>query len=169
MEAHELLHPGHVFVKREFQPSENTRNHTGAFVFMTMKSPAMILVVPLGCRLRDIMENSGPSQPQVVRNLCHIVEHLQRMKEVILMCVVAYIFHAVQCDKLRKKLLEQSTMKQQFESIGGYFACYDLVYLIRDALLRNDLQPRCLLHDSRIGIGFDIEIQLRGESYRTHH
>ena len=118
-EGHQLLHIAHLVVKRQFQAPEDPGDHAGALVLVAVEGPAMSRFEALGLRFGDVVQHGTPAQPEVIALLSHIVQHLQRVVEVVLVADAVFLLGALQFHELGEELLEQSTLQEQYESEAG--------------------------------------------------
>ena len=51
---------------------------------MVVECPAYVVLPSLAARLSDVVQKGSPSEPQVVGMLADVVEHLERVVEVVL-------------------------------------------------------------------------------------
>src|SRR5450755_3246236 len=92
MQFNEFTHETHFFIHRQFQLIKNLWNHTATHHLMAVKGPPMACFKFFCNRLPDIVQNGGPSQPEIVGMSRNIVEHLQGMVEIIFMTQSVDIF-----------------------------------------------------------------------------
>ena len=93
---------------------EDLRDHAGADDFVSMESPALPGRIALGGGLADVMQQGSPAKPEIGLPFLafrHIVNHLQRMGEVLLMALSFHRFHALEQGQLRKELLQQAGLR----------------------------------------------------------
>src|SRR5215471_4378459 len=102
MQFHQLPNITHLFILRQFQPGENLWHHASTHYFMTMKCPAMALFKSLGGGFADIMQNCGPSKPEVLGVNGNIIQHLEGMVKIVFMAFAINIFCASKVHHLWK-------------------------------------------------------------------
>jgi hypothetical protein len=95
MQPHKFLNKKHSFIHGKFQAPENRRRHARPFFFVAVKRPTLIFVVLLGNGFGYVVHDGRPAKPEIVRNLCHVVQHLQCVKKIVFVRLVADIFNAV--------------------------------------------------------------------------
>ncbi len=113
MQVNKPLHIFHLIIKREFHLPENAWHHLCANDIMPVERPSGIFVPTLSNRLCNVMEQRSPSEPYIIRPLCHIVEHSQRMIKVIFMPYTTHLFHPPEGKQFRKYQFEQSRTQQK--------------------------------------------------------
>ena len=104
-----LLDILHFTIHWQLQPSEDTRDHFCTHEIMIMKGPSSGWIPPFTFCLTYIMQQSSPSQPQIIGMFADIIKHLQRMIEVIFMCPTILCLNNIKCNKLRKDKLQKPT------------------------------------------------------------
>ena len=169
MQQHELLDKLHFVVQGQLHALEDFGHHAGAFVFVSVKRPAVVPLEPFGSWLGDVMQNRGPTQPKVVGDFRHVIQYFQRMVEVVFVTNSVSPLHAFESLHLREYDAQQSAFVEQLESNRRPWAQDDLVQLGVDALLADDLHAVGIpLNGCDVGIG-DAEVQLGCEPNRPQH
>ena len=116
MQIDHLLHKLHMFVHRQLQTAEDIAHHLRAKHLVLVEGPTNLLVVGLGKWLGNVVQNGRPSEPQIVAAAGYVIQHLQRMAEVILMGVVANSLHTFEAIHFGKDNLQQACQIQQIEA-----------------------------------------------------
>ena len=156
MELHELLHILHLAVQRQFHPPEHLRHHPGPDVVVVVESPAQLIVPALALGLADVVEEGCPAQPDIglerrllgillllllVASLfgpCHVLQHLQRVVEVVLVCPAVARLHEVEGRQFGNDEAQQSAALQLEESLARILRSHDLAQLLGYALPADD-------------------------------
>ena len=163
MQQHKLLDKLHFVVQRQLHALEDFGHHAGALVLVSVKCPAVVALKAFGGRLRNVMKDGRPTQPKVVGDFRHVVQHFQRVVEVVFMPNSIAPFHAFECLHLGEDDAQQSALVEQLESNRRPWAQDDLVQLGVDPLLADDFHAVGIpLNGSDVGVG-DAEVQLGGK------
>ena len=85
MQAHHLLYILHLLVHRQLHLPEDIRNHLFTDEIMIMEGPSRFRLPTFSHRFSNVMQQSTPTEPKVIRHSADIVEYFQRMIEIILM------------------------------------------------------------------------------------
>ena len=96
VQPHEFLDVLHALVERQLQPLEQRGYHLFAQIVMVVERPAHGCVPLLAARLADVVQKRRPAQIKVVALGRHVVEHFERVVEVILMRPPVACFYAVE-------------------------------------------------------------------------
>src|SRR6185437_14924030 len=105
----------HLLVERQLQTGKDLRDHTATDDLMAMEGPAMVLLEFFRGRLTDVVQNSGPAQPEIVRITADIIQHLQGMIKIILVSHAVDVFGSRQIDHLGKDDLQQPAPVKEIE------------------------------------------------------
>ena len=136
---------------------------------MPVERPAGLRIVGFGQRLGDVVQHRGPAQPQIVAVPGDVVQHLERMDEIVLMRMGAALLDPFEVMQLGEYPLQQPGRLQQFEADRRDGRQDDLVEFGGNALPGYDPDPRRIAADGIEGLLLDREAQLRGETHGTHH
>src|SRR5437868_3154783 len=120
VELDQLLYELHFLIQRKLEMAEDVLYHSCTFIFMTMKSPAALLIKTFCLGFRNVVQDSSPPEPEVIRRFCHIIQNLERVVKIILVSLAFFYFHSVQQAQLRKNNLQQSGVEQKLKT-GGRF------------------------------------------------
>ena len=134
-----------------------------------MERPPRLRIVGLGERLGDVVQHGRPAQPEVVALRGHVVEHFERMVEIILVGVSADPLDPFEGLHFGEDQRQQPRPFEQVEAAGGHRRRDDLVQLDGDALARDDADALAVAPDRGEGFGQDVETELRGEAHGPHH
>ena len=156
-------------MERQFQVIKYLRDHPGADHFVAMKGPAGAFFKFLGGGFTDVMQQSGPAEPQIIRMLRYIVHYLESMVEVILMPFIIYIFRTGQSCQLRQDELQQAGPEQQIKADGRLGTHQYLIQLHGHPFAANDPDPVRFRLNAIKAFFLHVEIQLRGKPDGTHH
>ena len=63
VQVDKFLHIFHLHVQRQFEPSEDIRQHLCPDVVVVVESPSVLRVPSFGLCLADVMEQCRPSEP----------------------------------------------------------------------------------------------------------
>ena len=113
VQAHEFFHIFHVLVERQAHLGKNLGHHLLADEVVVVECPSQLRVPALGARLAHIMQQGSPPQPHVVAGVGDVVEHLQRVHEVVLVSAAIDGFHALEGCQLGEDERQQSALVQQ--------------------------------------------------------
>ena len=170
MQANQPLDIAHRIVEGQPEPPENDGHHFRPAVFVAVESPAGFGMVALGEGLRNVMQNGHPAQPQVVRHLCHVVEHLEGVVKIVFVPPAFHFFHAPHGLQFRQNEREQAKLRQLVEAPGGFVGANDFVELFGNALFGNDAEAVCLGKNGPFGSFIDPEAgQLSKKTHRPQH
>ena len=114
-------------------------------------------VIGLGQRLGYVVQHGRPPQPQVVAAARDVVQHLERMQEVVLVGVRPHPLHAPQAVQLGEYQLQQPRPLQKVEPYRGHGREDYLVEFGYDALGRDDGDTIAVALDGLEGLLVDIE------------
>ena len=134
-----------------------------------MERPAGRVVIGLGRRLGDVMQHGGPAQPQVIAAACNIVEHLERVFEIVLVGMAVAALDALQPAQFGEYQFEQARSVQQFETDGRAWRHDNLVQLDGNTLLRDDTYALAVAPYGFECLLLDVEAELRCEPHAAHH
>ena len=189
MQAHQLLHILEPLVERQFHAAEEGRHHLLPDVVVVMERPSHAVLPSLGAWLAHVVEQCGPTQPEPALSVrllrvwvallklfprrvlsgTDIVQHLERMVEVVLMGTPVSHFHAFECRNLGQDKGEQPTAAQFDKSDAGHGAEDNLVQLVDDALLGDNLDALGIAAQGLLRLVLDTEVELRGKADAAHH
>ena len=139
MQQHQLLHVLHVVGLRHLQAREDILYHLGTHVFVAMKGPARSWFPLFRRGLADVVEEGRPAEPEVVAHFSHVVEHLERMPEIVLVAAPFHRLHAFEVGQRGKDVRQQLARIEQVEAHGGLRGLHNLVEFVGDALGGEDL------------------------------
>ena len=91
------------------------------------------------------------------------------MVKIILMCTAVFLLDDIEGRKFGQDDVQKSTALQIFEADAGMRGEDDLVEFVLDALAAHNLDTVGHPFQCLIGLLFNLEIQLRGETYAAHH
>ena len=146
VQPHQLLDIFHLLVEGHLELLEDLRHHARPHHFVAVESPAQTRHIPLAHRLADIVQQRRPVEPQIgllpgfLLEPHHIVQHLQRMAEILLMSLTVNCFHALELAQLRQELLQQAGLQQLLQRPRRMRRHEHLVQLLHNAFLRQNLQ-----------------------------
>ncbi len=126
-------------------------------------------VVSLCERLGDVVQHRSPAQPQILGAERDVIEHFQRMFEVVLVGMAAAALDARETVHLGEYQLQQPRQLQQLEAYRRHGRSHYLVELDDYALARDDRYALAVAAYGLERLVVDVEAELRGEPYRTHH
>ena len=197
VEADKLLDIFHLLVQRHLHGLENLRDHPCPDHLVSVEGPSCLRVISLCGRLAYVMEQGGPSEPEIRLSpdllllfvvfkvpvcqlsfgneggfkLRQIVHHFEGMGEVLL---VPLFIRTFQGQQLRQDEIQQPGFVHQPESYGRPAADEHLVELFRNPFLGEDAHPVPVPADGFQGFGHYPEFMLRsrepgGESDGPDH
>ena len=169
VQPHELLDVLHALVERQLQPLEQRGYHLFAQIVMVVERPAHGSVPLLAARLADVVQKRRPAQIKVVALGRHVVEHFERVVEVILMRPPVACFYAVEGCQFGQDYGKQSAAMQFDEAVRGRGSLHYLIKFHDDTLRADDAQPLGVAPKRVESFFFDYEAQLRGEADAAHH
>ena len=108
MQLHQFLHILHLRIQREGQSTEDLGHHLRTDMVMVMEGPADAVLPPLRLGLPHIVHQCCPSQPQRVGVFDDVLQHFERMVEIILMCPSVFLFYDIEGRELRQDHLQES-------------------------------------------------------------
>ena len=83
MKKNEFFYILHLLIHGQAQPSENLRYHSAAHSFMAMEGPSDIRIKFFGYRFGDIMQQRGPTQPQIIGGFGEVIKNLKGVIEIV--------------------------------------------------------------------------------------
>ena len=119
MQIHELLHELHLHVHRQHQSPEDLRHHLSTDHIVVMERPADSRIPAFRLGLADVVHDSRPTQPEVIRPFGDIVEHLERMVEIILVGPAVLLLDDIEGREFRQYDIQQSATLQVDEPTAG--------------------------------------------------
>ncbi len=175
VQADHLLHVVESLVGRQAQRAEQIRDHSRSLVFVPVKGPAVLRTEVLRLRLGDVVEERGPPEPAggfgvaVLRPLCEVVEHLQRVVKVVLVRPSVHLVDALEGLELWEDGLEHVGGFQDLEADRRLVGHDDFLQLVGDALLTQDVDAvRLVPHGMEDAIGH-AERELCGKARGPNH
>ena len=169
VQAHEFLHIFHVVVERQTHLGENLRYHPLANEIVVMECPALLRIPTLGPGLAHIVQQRGPTQPHVIAGCSNIVKHLKGVHEIIFVAASVDGLNAFECCQLRENQWQQSTLVQQEPATRGLCTAHDFHQFLGNAFAGDDVDAMRVFLDGLESLVIDIEVQLCGKAYGTHH
>ena len=116
VQADHFLHILHLFIHRQLHLPENIRNHLLTDKIMIMERPARFRLPTFRCGLGDIVQQSCPTQPEIIRLFADIVQHFQRMVKIVLVRPSVSCFYSLQGSQFRKNQRQQSASFQFYKA-----------------------------------------------------
>ena len=101
--------------------------------------------------------------------LTHILQHFQRVVEIVLMRPSVTLFYDVERSQFGQDDVHQSATLQQFQTDTGMWCHHDLVQFHLNTLAADDLDAVGHALQSFKRLVFDLEVQLGGKADTTHH
>ena len=135
---------------------------------MVMESPARQWFPPLGLGLAYVVEQGSPAKPQR-RIFTDVVQHFQRVVEVVLVRPSVTLFHNVEVSQFGKDELQQSAALQVYEAAAGRISHDDFVQLHLDTLSADDFYAIGHVLQGLEGTFLYLKFQLGGKAYAAHH
>ena len=169
MQKDEFLHIFHLFAQWQFQFAEQWPDHFRPDHFVSVETPTGTRIESFGAGFADVVQQCSPAQVEVVAFEGHIVEHLERVQEVIFVRLAVTGLDPFQCAQFRKDQFQQSAVVEQLESDRRDGREHNLVHFGDDALLRDDFDPFAVAADRLERLVFDVETELCGEADRADH
>lgn len=136
---------------------------------MVMEGPAQRVVPFLGDGFRDIMQQSRPAEPFIVGTLRHIVDHLQRMEEIILVSFTVDSIDSPEGVDLGHDAFENAAFLKELETDRWATRAHDLSEFVIDTFLRDNVDTHGISPYTLESSGKDGEFELSRESHRPHH
>ena len=134
-----------------------------------MKSPAECRVVAFCHRFGNVVEHRRPAQPLVVGLFRHIVEHLERMVEIVLVSSAVNHLRTFQCLHFGENQLQQSALLQQDEAARRLFRPDHLAKFIENPFPRNDGDALAVAGNGRECFRINFKIKLCSKTNGPHH
>ena len=134
-----------------------------------MERPALRGVPALALGLAYVVHQRGPPEPQAGPAPAHVVEHLERVVEVVLVGLVAAPLHHVERGQLGHHHLQQPGAVQVYEAPAGRRGHDYLVELVLYALAAHYAQPVGVAGQGVEGLVLYHEVELGGEAHTAHH
>ena len=169
VKPYELLHILHLLVHGKLHVAKDGGYHLFANEVMVVEGPPQTLVPTLGAGFADVVEQSCPAEPQIVGLTGYIVQHLKGVVEVVLMLATIHGLDPLQGGQLGEDEGKQTATVELHEALGGDGRSDDLVEFVDDALLGDDLDALGIAGKRLEGLLLDVEVELCGKAYATHH
>ena len=136
---------------------------------MIVESPSCHGVPAFAPGLAYIMQQGCPAKPQVIGLACHVVQYLQRVVEIVLVCTVVTAFDTSHGCKLGQNQFQQSTAFQFDKTYTGHGCKHNLVQFVHDTLLRYYPYTLRVTAQGFLCLVLDTEIKLCCKAYAAHH
>ena len=169
MEFHHFLDVFHLLVLGQFHTFKYGGNHLHAHVVVVIEGPSVLRLPFFGTRLAYIMQQSGPTEPELIAVAGHVVKDLKRMKEHILVTAAIDGLNALQGCEFREYEFQQSASVQINESLGGNGRQDYLVEFFGNTLTRYYPYSLTVFLKRCKRSVINIEVKLSGKPYATHH
>ena len=101
--------------------------------------------------------------------LTHILQHFQRVVEIVLMSPSVTLFHDIKCSQFGQDEVHQTAALQQLQANTGMWCHHDLVQFHFNTLTADDLDAVGHALQGFKRLVFDLEVQLGGKADTTHH
>ena len=108
MQPHQFLHVFHLLVHGKLHSPKDVGYHLLADEIMVVECPSGTGFPTFGRRFGYIVQQSRPTQPKVTGLFADVIEHFERMVEIILMRSAIAGFNALQGNQLREDKLQQA-------------------------------------------------------------
>ena len=136
---------------------------------MVVEGPSQPGIVAFGAGFAYVVKQGGPPQPLVAAAQRHVVEHGERVVEVVFVSATLDGLYPFEGSHLGEDEGQQLAVVEQDEAFRGDVGADDFAQLVDDALFRDDFDARAVALDGGEGLGLDAEVELRGEPYGPHH
>ena len=138
VQAYELLHVFHLLVHGQLHLAEDDGHHLLAHIVVVVERPPHPWLPALSGGLADVVKQSSPAQPQVGGYARHIVHHLKRVVEIVLVRPPIFCFHPPEGGQFGKNEFEQPRAFQVYQPARRLGREDYLVQLVGNALARDD-------------------------------
>ena len=162
----DVLHP---VIKRQFEVAEDGRHHLFPNEVMVVERPPHPRFPAFAARFANVMEQGSPTQVERSTGTHHVLQHLQRMVEVILVGTPVHRLHPFHRCQFGEDEGEESAAGEFDESLAGMRSHHDLVEFVYDAFARDDADALTVALQRSKGLLVNLEIELCGKAYGTHH
>ena len=136
---------------------------------MIMERPSHRRLPALALRLAHVVQQSRPPEPEVVALPAYILQHLQRVVVVVLVCLAIACLYKVKLHQLRQNEVEQARLAQIVEAPAGVCGKHNLVELGLYALAADNVKPVRVAPKSLEGLRLNGEVELCGEPHAAQH
>ena len=160
MEQYHFLNEFHLLAEWQLEVFEDTFYHFRAYIVVVVECPAACLFPAFRLRLADIVEQSSPPKPEVVGYFCQVVEHLQRMQEVVFVCPSVDRLHPFHSREFGHYKRQQPCGVEQAEADRRFRREHYLVQFVGNTLFGDDGDTLPVSPDSHECFVFDIESEL---------
>ena len=127
---------------------------------MTVEGPAKRRVVPLAHGFAYVVQQSGPAQGYAVAHRSNIVQHRQRVSEIVFVTAAFNSLNSLKCREFRKDVRKQLSLVHKGESYGRPGRREHLVELFSYAFYGQDGQAVCHTANRFHRLGNDAESEL---------
>ena len=136
---------------------------------MVVKGPSRGRIPSLAKGFPDVMQQGGPPQPEIIAACGHVVCHLQRMVEIILVGAPVFSFYHIQGCQFRHYQLQEAAPVQLHQSARGRRAHHDFIQLTGHAFTSHPIDFLALPLQRRKSLVFDLKFEGSGEAYAAKH
>ena len=169
MKCDELLDIVHIFRLRHLQVGEDALDHLGAYIFVAVEGPAEPRLKALGAGLAHVVEQGGPAKPELVGGGGHVVEHLQRMAEIVFVPASLHRLDPLEGIELGQHGGQQAAFVHQqptHRRAGGF---HDFVQFVGNPFAGENREPAGVAANGVFGFRDDLEPQLGSEPDGAQH
>ena len=166
---YQLLHVLHLHVEWQHEATEYLRHHLGTNHIMIVEGPADSCIPTFRLGFTHIVQQGCPAQPQVVGVHSHIIQHLEGVVEVILVCTTVLLLYDIECRQFGQDDIEQTATLQIYKTTRWCLRKNNLVKLVLDTLAAHNLDSVGHALQGHKGFLLNLEVKLCGKTDASHH
>ena len=169
MQPDEFLDVLHAVVERQFQATEEAGYHLFAEVVVVVEGPSRLRLPPFAPGFADVVKQGGPAQPQVVALAAHVVDHLERVVEIVFVRTAVARLDAVQGGQFGQDEGQQAAAVEVDKAARRRVGSHYFIKLVDDAFTADDADALAVTPERLESLVVYLELQLRGKAHGPHH